>query len=190
MDVDEPTGPVGVQLRALEVRPPDSRTVRTEMGRFDRVFLTNYFGHECSVYDCLRFMRDLTKVSHSIWTFLGNTLTTGLSLSHVCGRDRPPASSEGVVTNICFCLDFSSPQTGCECCVKCRPVYWVSLVQCITIEHWLQSEQPILYYITVKHKRTQFPTVPACAIAIHKSYFISFHFIVIPQILLALSHWI
>jgi hypothetical protein len=53
MDVDGPTDPVWVQLRAPEVRPPKRKVwqqkwTATNAG-FDRVFLTSDFGHERNI---------------------------------------------------------------------------------------------------------------------------------------------
>jgi hypothetical protein len=64
MDVDEPRGPVGVQLMAAEVRPPTHELLQETRTASNTwvVFLTNDSGHECSVCDRLWVMRDRTKV--------------------------------------------------------------------------------------------------------------------------------
>jgi hypothetical protein len=66
MDVDEPTGPVGVQLKPPEIRPATCEIWHQKWtaikAHFDRAFLTNDFRYGCSVCDHLVFMRDITKV--------------------------------------------------------------------------------------------------------------------------------
>jgi hypothetical protein len=66
MDVNETTGRVWGQLIALEVRAPTRELWQQKLtasnAHFDRLRLTNAYGHECSVCDSLQLMRVLTNV--------------------------------------------------------------------------------------------------------------------------------